>query len=548
MKTHIMRSSAPKRSGEARTSVTPWPAPAPALETAAQVLPWIRHAYQVLPQKRQGEWPILPWPPLGGAKSPTPVAILPACPPDRLGDPNFSLAHGLRFPYVAGAMAHGISSVEMVVAMGRAGMLGIFGAAGLPLTEVEGAIDSIEAAGDFPYGMNLIHSPGEPALEAAVVDLYLRRKVRLISASAYLALTLEVVRYRLSGLHLSPGGEVVAPNRIIAKVSRIEVATGFMSPAPPAMVESLLASGAITEEEARLSARIPMAQDLTVEADSGGHTDNRPLVTLMPTMIALRDRLQAEHQFAEPVRVGAAGGIATPAAAAGAFAMGAAYLVVGSVHQACRESGTSDLVRQMLAETRQADITMAPAADMFEMGVKLQVLKRGTLFAQRAARLYELYRAHESLEALPSRDREDLEKKIFRAPLEEVWERTRSFFSVRDASQLERAAADPKHRMALVFRWYLGSSSYWAKQGLVDRRVDLQIWCGPAMGAFNEWTRGTFLEAPEARDVKTVALNFLHGAAVLTRIATLAHQGVRVPASHVDLGPKTTQALEEFLQ
>ena len=37
---------------------------------------------------------------------------------------------------------------------------------------------------------------------------------------------------------------------------------------------------------------------------------------------------------------------------------------------------------------------MAPAADMFEMGVKLQVLKRGTMFPMRAQKLYELYRAH----------------------------------------------------------------------------------------------------------------------------------------------------------
>jgi NAD(P)H-dependent flavin oxidoreductase YrpB (nitropropane dioxygenase family) len=50
-------------------------------------------------------------------------------------------------------------------------------------------------------------------------------------------------------------------------------------------------------------------------------------------------------------------------------------------------------VREMLAQAEQADVIMAPAADMFEMGVKLQVLKRGTMFAMRAAKLYELYRA-----------------------------------------------------------------------------------------------------------------------------------------------------------
>ena len=65
--------------------------------------------------------------------------------------------------------------------------------------------------------------------------------------------------------------------------------------------------------------------------------------------------------------------------------MGAAFVVTGSVNQACIESGSSDIVRKMLAEASQADVTMAPAADMFEMGVKVQVLKRGTMFAMRGA-------------------------------------------------------------------------------------------------------------------------------------------------------------------
>src|SRR5206468_8273040 len=125
--------------------------------------------------------------------------------------------------------------------------------------------------------------------------------------------------------------------------------------------------------------------------------------------------------------VGAAGGISTPWAAAAAFAMGAAYVVTGSVNQACVEAGTSDAVRKMLAEARQADIAMAPAADMFEMGVKVQVLKRGTMFAMRAAKLFETYRAYESLEAIPPADRAALEKTIFRAPLETIWDQTRAY-------------------------------------------------------------------------------------------------------------------------
>jgi hypothetical protein len=49
------------------------------------------------------------------------------------------------------------------------------------------------------------------------------------------------------------------------------------------------------------------------------------------------------------------------------------------------------------------------------------------------------------------------------------------------------------------------------------------------MGAFNQWTQGSFLEQPENRRVVTVAKNILHGAAVLTRINMLRAQGVELP-------------------
>jgi PfaD family protein len=217
--------------------------------------------------------------------------------------------------------------------------------------------------------------------------------------------------------------------------------------------------------------------------------------------------------------------------------MGAAFIVTGSVNQACRESGSSDAVRQMLAEAEQADCAMAPAADMFEMGVKVQVLKRGTMFPMRATKLHELYRNYSSLEELPDAERAALEKNLFRAPLEEIWRQTREFFLRRDPAQVPRAEADPKHRMALVFRWYLGQSSRWANAGEPTRALDYQVWCGPAMGAFNEWVRGSFLEQPQNRRVVTVARNLLHGAAVLTRLHLLRCQGVAVPADWSRLAP-----------
>src|SRR5262249_24586213 len=151
------------------------------------------------------------------------AAYLPACRLERLGDASFTADHRLRYPCMSGAMANGIGSVDVVEAMGRRGMLGGFGAAGLPPSVVEGAIGRLQRRWReaTPCAFNLIHSPGEPDLEAAIVDLYLRRGIRLVEASAFLNLTLPLVRYRVAGIRRDGWDRIVAPHRIIAKVSRV---------------------------------------------------------------------------------------------------------------------------------------------------------------------------------------------------------------------------------------------------------------------------------------------------------------------------------------
>jgi trans-AT polyketide synthase/acyltransferase/oxidoreductase domain-containing protein len=108
----------------------------------------------------------------------------------------------------------------------------------------------------------------------------------------------------------------------------------------------------------------------------------------------------------------------------------------------------------------------------------------------------------------------------------------------RDPEQVARAERDAKHRMALVFRAYLGLSSRWAIDDVDDRAADFQIWCGPAMGAFNAWTRGSFLEAPENRGVVQVARNLMEGAAVVTRAQQLRTYGLPIPAAGFDFRPR----------
>jgi trans-AT polyketide synthase, acyltransferase and oxidoreductase domains len=476
------------------------------------------------------------------------IAFVPPLHPANMGSPDFMRAHGLRYPYVVGAMANGITSTKMVHAAGRAGMLGFYGAAGLALPQIETAIQHLQAKmGGLPFGFNLIHSPGDPDLELETVRLYLRYGIRLISASAFMNLTLPLVYYRIKGIQQDEHGITAIPQKIIAKLSREEIAKKFLSPPPAKFIRQLLELGWITSQEAHLAETVPMADALTAEADSGGHTDNRPALTLLPTMLSLRDRAMKEFNYNTPLSIGLGGGIATPESAAAAFAMGADYIVTGSINQACREAGTSDTVRQMLSEAGQADVTMAPAADMFEMGVKVQVLKRGTMFPLRAGKLYELYAAHDAYEDIPESQRKILERDFFRRSFLEEWAHTKAFFLNRDPKQVEMAATNPKHQMALVFRSYLGQSSNWANTGEPSRKIDYQIWCGPAIGAFNQWVKGTFLESAQNRRVVVIALNILLGSAVVTRRQWLRQQGIFLPDTPTGIEPLELEVIQDIL-
>jgi trans-AT polyketide synthase, acyltransferase and oxidoreductase domains len=97
--------------------------------------------------------------------------------------------------------------------------------------------------------------------------------------------------------------------------------------------------------------------------------------------------------------------------------------------------------------------------------------------------------------------------------------------------------------MALVFRSYLGLSSNWANSGEPSRKIDCQIWCGPAMGAFNQWVKRSFLEKAENRKTVTIAMNLLVGACVITRANLLKSQGI---ALGPDIGKFSPIELSKF--
>ncbi len=451
---------------------------------------------------------------------------LPPTPPSRFGAASFLRTYGVGSAYMAGAMAKGIAGEELVIALGRAGFLGTFGSGGLSIQRIEQAVVHIqEALPTQPHAFNLLHSPRKLATEDATVDVYLKHGVRTVEASSYIDLTPSIVRYRVAGLRQRPDGTIEARNRIIAKLSRLELASRFMLPPPGEIVHALLESGRISREQADLAAHVPIADDITLEADSGGHTDNRPLVAILPAALASRDAIQREQRYPVAIRIGAAGGIATPQAVLAAFTMGADYVVTGSINQSCLEAGVSDYVKALLCSVEMTDVAMAPESDLFEHGVRVQVVKHRTLYPMRAQKLHSCYLTYESLEAIPEPVKRQLEQQIFRASLERIWEDATRHLEAHKPEELERAA-DPKVKMALLFKWYLGQSSRWAAEGAPGRELDYQIWCGPAMGAFNAWARGTYLQSPENRRVADVARVLMSEAAYLHRVQQLRLAGL----------------------
>lgn len=436
---------------------------------------------------------------------------------ESLGSPDFRAAHGLRYAYVSGAMYKGIASTDLVVRMGRAGMMGYFGTGGLRLEKIEEAIVRIQRELDRgqPYGMNLLCNLIHPEFEEATVDLYLRHAVRRVEAAAYTQVTPSLVRYRLQGVSEDAGGNVVTANAIAAKISRPEVATQFLQPAPPKIVQRLLETNRITAAQAALAARIPMADDLCIESDSGGHTDNGVALCLLPTMLRLRDDANAQRRAGPRLRVGAAGGLGTPHAIAAAFMLGADYVLTGSINQCTVEAGTSDLAKDLLAAINVQDTAMAPAGDMFEIGAKVQVLSKGVFFPARATKLYELYRQYDSLEQIDEKTRTQLETRYFKRTFDDVYRETREHYLRVAPEQIERAEKNPKAKMALVFRWYFVHSNRLAQKGVAEGKVDFQIHTGPALGAFNQWVKGTPLEDWRLRHADDIGLLLLREAAAL---------------------------------
>lgn len=412
-----------------------------------------------------------------------------------LGSEDFRRDYGVRLAYAAGGMRQGIGSVDLVARMAGAGLLSYYGASGLSARDVASAVAAIRARvpAGASFGVNVTHDPFDPRAESELVDVLIRDDVRFVEASTHVEATPALVRHRLTGARVLPDGTVHVPRKILAKVTRPDAACLFLEPPPAALVSRLVAEGLLTAEEAEAGARVALADDVCAVGDAGDHSDMATLWALLPALRGLRAELGG---VAGAVRVGAGGGIGAPESAAAAFVLGADFVLTGSINACTAESGTSAAAKDLLQEADVHDTAFAPYGDLFELGGRARVLRKGVLFHARAGKLHDLWRNHDAWEAVPAAVRAKVERDYLGASFEEVLTR------LGDSAE---SALDPKRRMALVFRWYCAQAATWAIEGTPGRVADYQIPCGPALGACNRWLARTPLHAWRDRHADVLA-------------------------------------------
>ncbi len=373
---------------------------------------------------------------------------------------------GATRPWVVGGMAYGISGVALVTQAARQGCLAFYGAAGLPLDQVRADLHRLPH--HLPVGLNIAHHP-HPRRDADLVTAALQAGVRRVECSAFLRPTVDILRFRFSGR--APGE---APRFVMAKVSRLAAATIWARPPTARLLQRAVCSGALNHDEARAAAAVPCADAITLEGDSGGHTDRRSWMVGLP---AFRHEIARTGQ---PVVIGVAGSLGTPDALRMALQLGAAYGVGGSIHQTCAESGVRDDVRRWLRAATVEDFSFVASPQYFGEEGRVQVLSRPTPFAFHARKLVRIWRDH-GHRPLTGAHRTFVEE-LLQADLDEAWTSTADWLQAH-SPHLLHAALDPSRRLALLCRGWLVDCARRATRP--HPSPDVQVFSGPAVVPFH---------------------------------------------------------------
>lgn len=435
-----------------------------------------------------------------------------------LGSKSFKEDFNLKYAYLVGPMYRGISSKDMIIRLARNGMLGFIGSTYMDLEDLRKEIIEVkkELYNNESFGVSLTYQNDDSLIEGKIIKILLEEKVNIVQLSGYIQITEEIAKYRIKSLFKTRDNKVSCKVKFIIKLSRPEVAKAFMEPVPKYIIEKLLGRKEITLEEAKIAENYPIVDSICVEANSSGCTDGKSINCLLPRMIKLRNDCIENNYYDCNVYVGVTGGIGTDFAAMSMFIMGADYIMTGSINQCTVESQISEEVKNKLQNIDIQDTDYAPGIDLFEFGAKVQVLKKGSFFCVKANKLYEIYKQYNSLDELSEEVKEMLIDKYFEKDFETIYDEM--------CKILPQENNNEKKKMALIFKWYLINSQLFAIKGNSNRRIDYQVYCSPALGAFNQLVKGTDMEKWINRHVEVIGQYIMDGAEKLIRKKILGYK------------------------
>ena len=95
---------------------------------------------------------------------------------------------------------------------------------------------------------------------------------------------------------------------------------------------------------------------------------------------------------------------------------------------------------------------------------------------------------------------------------------TKEYYLKTQPQEIDKAERMPKHKLALVFRWYFIHTARLAINGDTTDKINYQVHTGPAMGAFNQWVKGTSIENWRERHVDDIAKKLMCETAALLNL------------------------------
>jgi trans-AT polyketide synthase/acyltransferase/oxidoreductase domain-containing protein len=480
---------------------------------------------------------------VGGTTSVPPMAAKPAWSSDRarptqaplardgdagslLGSAVFRAAYGLRYAYVVGGMGQCISSAELVIAAAREGVLSFLGSRGVTSEELSRHVQRIRAAltsRDAHWGVNIVFDADFPQLDRGYVDWLLREAIDRIEVAGYPAVTRELLRYRFAGR-----ASQRSPRSLLAKVSHPAVAESFLTRPPEYLLRELIDQGTLSADDAALARDCTCADEIVVSGDSAWSTSRSNPLAVLPAMRHVRERVAARCPAASRVPMGVAGGIGCPAGVAAAFALGADFVLTGSINQCTQEANTSSAVKDRLCTVGLEDTHALAGASAWSLGA-IQMLRKGTLFPANARRALTLHEAFQSWDKLGAAERERLERQYCELAMADALS-LRSEVLNSFVPQLALVTQNDVYaRVAAALHGYFDRAERMAQRGELTEEHQFLVHTGPALAAFNAWCAATPWADWRPRSVGAIARRLMNEAAELLR-ATAADSGERRPA------------------